>query len=122
MAFSLGDYGDRLFLKLKGEREWSDAGTHPAAANVRQTLPRIPKRGYADLKHHYEWIKACKDGGKTFSDFETGSRLTQLVLLGCAAVRTRARIQVDPRTGSIQGPKEAVSLMGRQYRKGWELA
>jgi predicted dehydrogenase len=122
IAFSPGDYGERLFLKLKGEREWSRAATHPAAANVERTLPRIRKRDYADLKHHYEWIRACKDGSKTFSDFETGCHLTQLVLLGCAAVRTCAKIQVDPRTGSIQGPKEAVSLMARQYRKGWELA
>jgi predicted dehydrogenase len=122
VAFSPDDYGDRLFLKLKGEQEWSQGATHPAAANISRSLPRIHKRGYADLKHHHEWILACKQGGKTLSDFETASRLTRIVLMGCLAVRTDARIEVEPNSGGIKGPKEAASLLGRVYRKGWELA
>jgi hypothetical protein len=74
------------------------------------------------LKHHHEWIVACKQGGKTFSDFETATRLTRIVLLGCLAVRTDVRIEIDSNSGCIKAPKEAASLVGRVYRKGWALA
>jgi hypothetical protein len=82
LALSPGDYGERLFIRMNDENEFTEAVSHPITANVPTSIPRIRKRGYADLKHHHEWIAACKNGSTPYSNFDTVSALTEIVLLG----------------------------------------
>jgi hypothetical protein len=122
LVLSPGDYGDRLFVKLDGEKEFVEVRSHASARKIGITLPRIHKRGYADMKHHYEWIVACKDRQQPYSSFETGAILTGIVLLGCIATRVNATIHCDAQSGKVVGPPEAIELASREYRRGWELA
>jgi hypothetical protein len=79
------------------------------------TLPR-PCR-----EHHEEWIKACKGEGSTLSNFDYAGPLTEMLLLGCVALRARSRIEWDAANLKITNNPKTNDLLRREYRKGWEL-
>lgn len=122
VLFSPDDYGATFFLKLDGDKELRRGMSHPAVRGLPVSLPRIRRRGYADLKHHFEWIEACKGGRKPYSSFETAGALSQLILLGCLAERMNTKIEWDGRQSSVRSPRAAVQAMRREYRNGWHLA
>ncbi len=78
------------------------------------TLPR-------PSNHHAEWIAACKGGPKTFSSFELGGPLTEIILLGHVASLAGRAIEYDPLSGKIVNYPEANPLLHREYRTGWTL-
>ena len=122
IALSPDDYGAKFFLKLDSENQFRNGISHPAVRSIPTSLPRLRGRAYADLKHHREWIQACKGGPTPFSSFEAISNLVRLVLLGCLATRIDGRIECDPQNFRIIGPPQALQYVSREYRKGWELA
>jgi hypothetical protein len=79
-----------------------------------QTLP--PSRG-----HHREWVDACKSNGKTFSGFEIGGPLTELMQLVNLATLVEGPVEYDALSGKVLNSKAACALLDRPYRKGWEL-
>jgi hypothetical protein len=79
-----------------------------------KTLPRGPG-------HHAEWIEACKGRGQTFSSFQIGGPLTELIQLGNAAVLIGEPIDYDTRTGKIINVPAANEHLHRVYREGWTL-
>jgi hypothetical protein len=78
------------------------------------TLPRV-------ASHHAEWIAACKGGPKTFSPFEIGGPLTEIVLLAHVASLAGRALEYDPISGKIVNCPEANPLLHREYRAGWTL-
>jgi hypothetical protein len=78
------------------------------------SLPRTPG-------HHAEWIQACKGGPATFSPFEIGGPLTELILLGHVASLAGRAIEYDPLAGKIVNCPDANPLLHREYRAGWTL-
>jgi len=79
-----------------------------------QTLP--PSDG-----HHREWVEASKGNGKTFSSFEIGGPLTELMQLVNLASLIEGPVEYDPIIGKVLSPDTASVLAHRQYRKGWVL-
>jgi len=79
-----------------------------------ETLPR--SKG-----HHREWVEACKGVGKTFSPFEMGGPLTELMQLANLACLVEGPIEYDTVSGHITNSKQANALVHREYRKGWSL-
>jgi predicted dehydrogenase len=69
-----------------------------------------------------EWIEACKGGPPARSSFDGhAGHLTEMVLLGCLAVRAGRTLEVDPGTGrvtNVELPREWVEPV---YREGWSL-
>ena len=53
------------------------------------TLP--PFKGEVDLRHHQEWIAACKGGKIAGSNFDWAGPLAESVLLGNVALRVQLR-------------------------------
>jgi hypothetical protein len=78
------------------------------------TLPRVGS-------HHGEWIAACKGQGRTFSSFDIGGPLTEMILLADLAALAGRAIEYDPRAGKIVNSAEANQLLHRVYREGWVL-
>ncbi len=79
------------------------------------TIPRSPG-------HHNEWVEACKGGTtKPFSNFDIGASLTELIVLGIAALRVGHPIEYDPLAGKIANGAEANRWLHREYRTGWTL-
>lgn len=82
---------------------------------------KAPEKGIKpSLGHHKEWTEACKGNGTTLCNFEYAGRLAEAVLLGNVAYRAEKEIKWDAEKGTT-GDKTADALLGREYRKGWEL-
>ena len=79
--------------------------------------PTIP----ASLGHHQEWIHAIKSGGQTSCNFDYSGPLTEIVLLGNIAHRTRSRLKWDYHKMEISGHPKAEEYLKHKYRKGWRL-
>jgi len=71
--------------------------------------------------HHREWVEACKGNGKTFSSFEIGGPLTELMQLVNLATLVEGPVEYDALSGEVLQPKTARALAHREYRKGWAL-
>ena len=69
-----------------------------------------------------EWIRAMKGGGPNLSTFAGhAGPLTEMVLLGCLAVRLGQPIEVDPSTGTVTNAALPPEWLTPVYRKGWTL-
>jgi predicted dehydrogenase len=79
-----------------------------------QTLP-------VSAGHHREWVEACKGNGKTFSGFEMGGPLTELMQLVNVASLVDGPFDYDPISGRVKNSARASDLLQRKYRKGWKL-
>jgi predicted dehydrogenase len=79
-----------------------------------ETLPR--SKG-----HHREWVDACKGNGKTFSSFEMGGPLTELMQLANLATLIEGPLEFDTVSGRILNSARADQLVHREYRAGWTL-
>ncbi len=79
-----------------------------------ESLPRTDN-------HHREWVEACQGKGKTFSGFEMGGPLTELLQLVNLATLVEGPVEYDTVSGRILNSKPADQLVHREYRKGWTL-
>lgn len=119
--FAPDDYGAKFFIKLNDEPEFIEGQKHEAVAYIPQSIPRNPFQGDADARHHLEWIAACKGGPPGYSNFDIGACLTEIMLLGCVALRLGKKTEWDgPHMRAINAP-EAAELIRPSYRRGWKL-
>lgn len=120
--FSPDDYGAKFFLKLKDEKELTDGKMHEAVKAIPTTIPRneFGDERDGDKRHHLEWIAACKGGKPGYSNFDIAAYLTEIILLGCVALRVGKKLEWDgPNMKALNAP-EAAHIVKREYRKGWE--
>ncbi|OQA01892.1 MAG: Inositol 2-dehydrogenase [Planctomycetes bacterium ADurb.Bin412] len=73
------------------------------------------------MDHYQEWIQACKGGRNTLANFDYAGPLTEAVILGNVAVRTRKKIHWDAEVMKVTNLPEADQYLRRTYRKGWTL-
>lgn len=78
------------------------------------TLPRTEE-------HHIEWIKACKGGPQSQSNFKYAARLTEGLLVGLLAVRVGQPIEWDEAKMRAKGCPAADAFIRPQFRSGWEF-
>ena len=79
-----------------------------------KTLPRT--KG-----HHADWLAACKGGKPASGNFEYSARLTEIVLLGSVALRTKKPLTWDGPAMKATNAPEADRFIRETCRKGWEL-
>jgi hypothetical protein len=80
-----------------------------------KTLPR-------SVGHHKEWIRACKTGSSTRSNFDFAGPLTEAVLLGTVCVRMGGkRLIWDSENMKVTNSPEANKYLHYEYRAGWTL-
>jgi len=124
-VFSPDDYGAQFYLKLEGETEYKNGRDHPATKPIPQTIPRNPARGDGDYRQHAEWLIAIKSNRPElpFSRFEITAYLTEIILLGCIALRVGKgkRMEWDGPGMKSKNIAEAAQFVKREYRKGWSL-
>jgi hypothetical protein len=119
--FSPDDYGTQFWIKLKDEKELVDGKAHEAVKAIPRSIPRNKYSGEADERQHLEWIEACKGGPPGYSNFDIAAYLTEIILLGCVALRAGKKIEWDgPKMVATNAP-EVAHLIRREYRKGWEV-
>jgi hypothetical protein len=83
---------------------------------------KLPEPTIARSKgHRRDWIDACKGGPPASANFQFGARLTEIVLLGVAALKTGLTLQWDgPNMTATNAPQVAPVIHGH-FRKGWEI-
>ncbi|MCH1509080.1 MAG: Gfo/Idh/MocA family oxidoreductase [Akkermansiaceae bacterium] len=112
--FSQDDYGRSFYVKLKGEKQFTQGDKHEACQGVPQTIDRSPG-------HHEEWIEMMKGGKPAYSNFEIAAYLNEVILLGTIAQQIGEGSPIDwdgPNMKSTNN-KLASSLVKRDYRDGW---
>jgi len=71
--------------------------------------------------HEGDWLRACRDGKYTVSDFRNTGPYTEFLLLANVATQIEGPIEYDPVAGKITNNEQANALLTCERRKGWEL-
>lgn len=113
--FSPDDYGAQFYIAMKGEEEYKSGDKHEACKNVPQSIPRSPG-------HMEEWFRMMRDGTPAYSNFDIAAYLTEIILLGCVALRVGEGRRMEWDGPNMRSPNvpEAAQYVSRQNRKGWE--
>ena len=99
-------------IRLQGEPRLKDVLHHEATKDIPQTLPRTADQGQ-------EWIDACRGQGKTFSDFDTGGKLTEIGLAGVVGIRARKSLDWNGEKMEATNAPEAARFIRTEYRTKW---
>jgi predicted dehydrogenase len=111
--------GDKGKIYVEG---WGGNSPRLIPESKMRDYKRPPKTLPRSIGHHAEWIKACKEGTPTRSNFpDFAGPLTEAVLLGTVCVRLGGgRLLWDSKNLKTNS-SEANQLLHYEYRKGWTL-
>lgn len=113
----VGDKG-QLSAGIYGE----DPQLYPTALNDAVKADPLPIVYPRTQGVYVEWTEACKGNGEAGSDFAKHSGpLTEMVLLGNLAVRSRRPLEWDSVQGKVTNYPEANQFLHSEYREGWVL-
>jgi predicted dehydrogenase len=115
--FSPDDYGSQFYVLLNGEQRFKGGSNHEAAKSVPQTIQRSPG-------HDQEWFEMMRNPSKvSYANFDVSAYLTEIILLGCIAMRVGVGKRMDWDGPNMKSPNtpEAAQFVKREYRKGFEL-
>ena len=101
-------------IRLSGEAGLQRVTGHAATKDIPQSLPRVSS-------HEREWLAACRGEGRTFSDFETGGKLTEIGLAGVVAVRARKSLDWDGERMRATNDPAADRFIHTPYRDKWMM-
>jgi hypothetical protein len=104
---------------MKGDKELSEGSRHDAVKAIPQSIPRNAFQGDADKRQHLEWIAGCKGGPVPYSNFDVAAYLTEIILLGCIALRAGKKLEWDGPNMRATNAPEAAQFVKRVNRKGW---
>jgi hypothetical protein len=112
--FSPSDDSSKSILMLEGEKSFSAMEKHEAARAVPQTIPRSPG-------HNEEWFRMMREGTPAYSNFAIASELTEIILLGCVALRVGVGKEMKWDAKHVKSPNcpEAAQYLKRHNRPGW---
>src|SRR6266516_1353751 len=122
--FSPDDYGSTFYILASGESKFTKGSEHEACKAVPHTIPRNEGSGGDDQRQKAEWFRMIQGGAPAYSNFDIAAYLTEIILLGCVAMRVGVGKTLDwdgPKMKARNAP-EAAQYVKRQYRKGWHLA
>ena len=114
--FAGDDYGSRFQVVLNDEKEYLPSDKHEACIAVPESIPRSPG-------HDAEWFEMMKGGPAAYSNFDVAAYLTEIILLGCVALRSGVGHKLEwdgPNMRAVNEP-EAAQYVRRENRKGWSV-
>lgn len=123
----MGDSGGGgLFVGDKGKLMYSTYGNNPRIIpeSKMQEYQRPPKTIPRSPGIHKEWVEAIKKGEKSSTDFSYSGILTEVMLLGNVAVRTKEhniKLEWDGEKMEFKNFPEANEFIHTEYREGWSL-
>ena len=111
--------------KWIGERGWVwvDRGeflTEPESLR-RETIGPGETHLYRSRDHAQNFLDCVRSRRKTITPAETAHRSASVGHLGVIAMEVGRKIKWDPATETIIGDPEAERLLGRAYRKPWQM-
>ena len=95
-------------VQLLPETRWKEYVLPP------QLLTRSPG-------HMLDWVRACKGGDPSCSDFKVSAPFAEWMVLGVIAFRVPGKLEWDSKNLRFTNSAEANHYVKPQFRKGWEL-
>lgn len=84
---------------------------------MREFMPKAPPKSIPKSPGHMnEFIKACKGEGTPGANFDYSGPLTEMVLLGNLAVRTRKHLEWDAANMRVTNDDAANEYLTKEYR------
>ena len=122
-VYSPDDYGSQFYVLTEGEKQFVDGSKHEAAMAVPKSIPRNEGDGGDDERQKAEWFKMMKGGPAAYANFDIAAYLTEIILLGCIAMRVgvKERMEWDGPNMKSTNVSRAAEFVRRQARQGWEL-
>ncbi len=118
-----GTFGN-LYSKSEG-RGYKIIPTGGGQFQDRGTLIEAKEEGRMDdnltQQHIRNFLDCVKSRETCHCDLETGHRSTTFALLANIALRTRSRLEWDPKKERIITPESANQWLHYEYRKPWKL-
>ncbi|TAN38255.1 MAG: gfo/Idh/MocA family oxidoreductase [Verrucomicrobia bacterium] len=114
---STSDYGGSTFMRMNNEAKLRSVTKHEACLPIPVSLPRVGN-------HYREWVEACVAGNPKlpYSRFEIAAYLTEMVLMGCIALRLPGKkIAWDGPNMRSPNTPEVAPLVHGTYRDGWTV-
>jgi hypothetical protein len=71
--------------------------------------------------HMQDWVRACKGGDPSCSDFRVSAPFSEWMTLGVIAFRVPGKLQWDSKNLRFTNSAEANQYVKPVFRKGWEL-
>jgi predicted dehydrogenase len=129
--FEMGDVklegtGGVLYIGSKGKMLQDNTGSRPRLLPVSlhneygappERMPRVPNQA-----HEMNWVNAIKGTDTISCPFSYAAHLTEIMLLGVAAMRAGTRLMYDGPNMRVTNVASANQFFTRDYRKGFELA
>jgi predicted dehydrogenase len=129
--FEMGDVkldagGGVLYIGTKGKMLQGSTGTRPRLLPVElhnsvgapaEKMPRVPNQA-----HEMNWVNAIKGTDTISCPFSYAAHLTEIMLLGVAALRAGTRLQYDGAQMRITNNVAANDYLTRVYRPGFGLS
>jgi len=117
--------GGVLYIGTKGKLMHDTYGFNPRLlpTSLHDSVGK-PKETYARIttSHEMNWIDAIRGTQKTTSPFEYSAKLTEIMLLGVAALNAGKKIQYDGASMKVINVPDSDALLKRSYRAGWALS
>jgi predicted dehydrogenase len=109
-----------------GDKGFITAGEYGASARL------VPAERMKDYKfpaplltrspgHYRDWIRACKSGDKSCSDFSVSGPFTEWILTGVLALRFEGKLEWDSAKMKVTNVPEANQYIKPKFRDGWKL-
>jgi predicted dehydrogenase len=118
--------GGVLYVGTKGKMLQESTGTRPrllpvelhnSAGPPSEKMPRVPHQA-----HEMNWVNAIRGTDTISCPFSYAARLTEIMLLGIAALRAGTRLQYDGAAMRVTNDVAANDFIRREYRQGFGLS
>jgi len=116
-----GNEGEPFGIALFGEKGtmiFDSKGWHVKDGSATDSMKAV---GGFDTAHVKDFVDCIRENKIPNAEIEEGHKSTRLCHLGNIAHRTGRTLNFDAAAETIVGDPEATKLLGREYRKGFEL-
>jgi hypothetical protein len=117
--------GGVLYIGTKGKMLQDTYGANPRLLPIdlhnsqgapREQLPRVPHQS-----HEMNWVNAIKGREEVSCPFSYAAHLTEIMLLGIAALRANTKLHYDGANMRVTNDANANQFLTREYRAGYSL-
>lgn len=84
-----------------------------------ELLTRSPAGVRAQNAHYRDWIRACKGGEPSCSNFDVAGPFTEWIVMAVISTRVEGKLEWDPAKMRFTNNNEANKYIKPFYRKGW---
>ena len=118
--------GGVLYVGSKGKMLQDNTGARPRLLPVElhnrsgapaEKLPRVPHQS-----HEMNWVNAIRGTDTISCPFSYAAHLTEIMLLGIAALRAGTRLEYDGGNMRVTNHATANDFLRRTYRQGFGLS